>query len=25
MNLKLIGVPAVWAKAQSRTHHRIPR
>lgn len=23
MNLKLIGVPKVWAKATSRTHHRI--
>jgi len=23
MNLKLIGVPVIWAKAQSRTHHRI--
>ena len=23
MNLKLIGVPMIWAKAQSRTHHRI--
>jgi trk system potassium uptake protein TrkA len=23
MNLKLIGVPTIWAKAQSRTHHRI--
>lgn len=23
MNMKLIGVPTIWAKAQSRTHHRI--
>jgi len=23
MNLKLIGVPKVWAKASSKTHHRI--
>jgi len=23
MNLKLVGVPVVWAKAVSRTHHRI--
>ncbi len=23
MNLKLVGVPLVWAKATSRTHHRI--
>lgn len=23
MNLKLIGVPLIWAKATSRTHHRI--
>ncbi|WP_428925708.1 potassium channel family protein [Marinibacterium sp. SX1] len=23
MNLKLIGVPTVWAKATTRTHHRI--
>ena len=23
MNLKLIGVPTVWAKARTKTHHRI--
>ena len=23
MNLRLIGVPVVWAKATTRTHHRI--
>lgn len=23
MNVKLLGVPAIWVKAQSRTHHRI--
>ncbi|WP_206607904.1 potassium channel family protein [Ferruginivarius sediminum] len=25
MNVKLIGVPTVWVKAMSRTHHRILR
>ncbi len=23
MNIKLLGVPTVWVKAISRTHHRI--